>query len=414
MKYAYFIKERKLSVVGIIITNVRAITTAPEGINLVAVKVETSDPEIYGVGCATFTQRHLAVVTSIEKYLKPLLIGKDPQKIEDIWKTLTVSSYWRNGPVLNNAISGVDMALWDIKGKLANMPLYQLFGGKCRDAVPAYIHADAKSIDHSIELVQERIDAGWKNIRVQVGGYGGESTSMHTAQETSDGIYYDPKLYMKTMVETFKRLRKKFGNEIEFSHDVHERLTPNEAIYFANKLEEFDLFFLEDVLPPEQVMWFDHIRSHTHIPLAQGELFNNPNEWIDVVAKRYIDYLRLHVSQVGGITPVRKIIAFADTYGVRTAWHGPGDMTGIGHAVNTHLSISSPNFGIQEWSCSIKENTYKVFPGTPEVKDGYIYLNDKPGIGVDIDEEEAAKYPCHDKMADWTLARLPDGTAARP
>lgn len=396
------------------ITNVKVITTAPEGINLVAVKIETSEPGLYGVGCATFTQRHKAVVTAIEEYLKPFLIGKDPHRIEDIWKTAMVSSYWRNGPVLNNAISGVDMALWDIKGKLAGMPLYQLFGGKCRDAVPAYIHADGKTVDHAIELVQDRVDAGWKEIRVQVGGYGGESQSMHKPEDSTPGVYYDPQVYMDTMVETFERLTQNFDSTIKFCHDVHERLTPNQAIQFANRLETYNLTFLEDVLPPEQVMWFDHVRAHTKIPLAQGELFNNPNEWMTIIEKRYIDYLRLHISQVGGITPVRKVIAFADAYGVQTAWHGPGDMTGIAHAVNTHLSISAPNFGIQEWSCSIKENTYKVFPGTPEVRDGYIYLNNNPGIGVDIDEVEAAKYPCHDNFPEWTLARLPDGTAARP
>ncbi|WP_139691722.1 enolase C-terminal domain-like protein [Sporolactobacillus terrae] len=396
------------------IRNVKAITTAPEGINLVVVKIETTEPGLYGLGCATFTQRYLAVVTVIEKYLKPFLIGKDPQRIEDIWQTTMVNSYWRNGPILNNAISGVDMALWDIKGKLAKMPLYQLFGGKCRDAVPAYIHADAKSIDHALELVEERKEAGWKNIRVQVGGYGGDDPRMHRPTHPTPGVYYDPKVYMRTMIKTFEKLREKFGNEVGLCHDVHERLSPHEAMYFAKEMEPFHLLFLEDVLPPEQVMWFDHIRSHTVTALAQGELFNNPHEWMDIVMNRYIDYLRLHVSQVGGVTPIRKIIAFCGAFGVRTAWHGPGDLTAIGHAVNAHLDLSSPNFGIQEWSCSIKETTYEVFPGTPIVKDGYIYVNDKPGIGVDIDEKEAAKYPCHDQLPEWTLARLPDGTAARP
>lgn len=396
------------------ITNVKTITTAPEGINLVVVKVETSEPGLYGIGCATFTQRYKAVVTAVEEYLKPFLIGKDPQRIEDIWQTSMVSGYWRNGPVLNNAISGVDMALWDIKAKLANMPLYQLFGGKCREAVPAYIHADAKTIDHAIELVQDRIDAGWKNIRVQVGGYGGENPNIHKPENCLPGAYYDPKAYMKTMIETFDRLREHFGYDIGLCHDVHERLSPADAMYFAKAMEKYNLLFLEDSLSPEQVQWYDHIRSHCITPLAQGELFNNPHEWMDIVAKRNIDYLRLHVSQVGGITPVRKIIAFCDAYGIRTAWHGPGDVSPIGHAVNTHLNISTPNLGIQEWSCSIRENTYKVFPGTPIVKDGYVYLNDKPGIGVDIDEEEAKKYPCNDNPPSWTLARLPDGTAARP
>ncbi|KEI53053.1 2-dehydro-3-deoxy-6-phosphogalactonate aldolase [Enterococcus faecium UC8668] len=396
------------------ITNVKAIATAPEGINLVAVKVETNDPSIYGVGCATFTQRYESVVVTIEKYLKPFLLGKDPQRIEDIWRTISVNSYWRNGPVLNNALSGVDMALWDIKGKLAGMPLYQLLGGKVRDAVPAYIHADASTIEDSLKLVQTRIDEGWNQIRVQIGGYGGNNQEMHRPEITTDGVYYDPDAYMNTMIEGFSKLREKFGYSIKLCHDVHERLTPSQAVLFANEMERFDLLFLEDPLPPEQNMWFDHLRAHTKIPLAMGELFNHPQEWLPLIQNRLIDYLRLHVSQVGGITPVRKIIALADAYGVRTAWHGPGDMTGIGHAVNTHLSITSPNFGIQEWSCSIKENTYRVFPGTPVAKNGYIYLNDQPGIGVDVDEELAAEFPAENKLIDWTLCRLPDGSAGRP
>lgn len=396
------------------ITDVRAITTAPEGINLVAVKVETNDPSIYGVGCATYTQRYEAVVVIIEKYLKPFLLGKDPQRIEDIWKTIHVNGYWRNGPVVNNALSGIDMALWDIKAKLADMPLYQLFGGKVRDAVPAYIHADASDTEDAIKLVQTRIDEGWDKIRVQIGGYGGNDQNIHCPKENTPGAYYDQDLYMKTMVEGFKKLREHFSDSIELCHDVHERLTPSQAVYFANKMEPFNLLFLEDPLAPEQTMWFDHLRLHTNIPLAMGELFNHPQEWLPLLQNQMVDYLRLHVSQAGGITPVRKIIALADAYGVRTAWHGPGDMTGIGHAVNTHLSISSPNFGIQEWSCSIKENTYRVFPGTPVAENGYIYLNDQPGVGVDIDEELAKEFPAKNKVMDWTLSRLPDGSAANP
>lgn len=396
------------------ITNIKVITTAPEGINLVAVKVETSEPGLYGVGCATFTQRYLSVVTTIEKYLKPFLIGKDPQRIEDIWQTSMVNSYWRNGPVLNNAIAGIDMALWDIKGKLANMPLYQLFGGKCREAVPAYAHADASSIENALELIAERQEEGYSYIRCQVGGYGGNGAALHKPEGALPGAYYNPKEYMKTVLKAFDKIREKFGFDVGLCHDVHERLSGNDAMAFTKEMEEYKLLFLEDVVAPEQVGWLEHIRAHSVTPIAQGELFNNPNEWVDIVSKRLIDYIRIHISQVGGITPARKIIAFCDTYGIRTAWHGPGDLTPIGHAVNAHLDISSPNFGIQEVSRSIREHCFEVFPGTPQIRNGYIYLNDKPGIGVDIDEKAAAKYPCIDKVTEWTLARLPDGTAARP
>lgn len=396
------------------ITNVRSICTAPEGINLVVVKVETNDPAIYGVGCATFTQRWDVVAQAVDNWLKPFLIGKDPHRIQDIWHTAQVNSYWRNGPVLNNALSGVDMALWDIKGKVAGLPLYELFGGKCRDAVPAYIHADAQDIPGAIDLVQQRVDAGWSKIRVQIGGYGGNKPVEGRPLDCTPGAYYDPKVYMDTTVEGFRALREHFGDSVELCHDVHERLTPNQAMQFAQRMEEFDLLFLEDLLPIEQIAWFEKLRAHTTCPLAMGELINSPYEWTQIIEGRNVDYLRMHISQVGGITPTRKIIALADAYGVRTAWHGPGDQSGIGHAVNAHLSISSPNFGIQEWSCSIREHMYEVFPGTPHPQNGYVYLTEAPGIGVDVNEEAAAAYPPVDKDLSWTLCRLPDGSAARP
>ena len=227
------------------IRRIKVITTAPEGIDLVVVKVETSEPGLYGLGCATFTQRYKAVITVIEEYLSPFLIGKDPQRIEDIWQTAMVNGYWRNGPVLNNAVSGIDMALWDIKGKLAGMPLYQLFGGKVREAVPAYIHADGKSVEHALELVQQRLEDGWKNVRIQVNGYGGQNPSMGRLKNTLPGVYYDPKYYMKETIETFRKARERFGDEVGLCHDVHERLTPSDAMIFAKEMEEFKLLFLK-------------------------------------------------------------------------------------------------------------------------------------------------------------------------
>ncbi|HJE97778.1 MAG TPA: starvation-sensing protein RspA [Ligilactobacillus acidipiscis] len=398
------------------IIDVKTIITAPEGINLLVVKVQTNDPEIYGVGCATFTQRIKAVKTVIDCYLKKMVIGKKVNNIEDIWQACTSSAYWRNGPVLNNAVAGIDMALWDIKGKLADMPLYELFGGKCRDAVPAYTHVDASSIDNALEQVQYKVDQGWKNIRVQVNGYGG--SDYEKIEGKNYGNYYDPDLYVDTILRAFSCIKKKFGNKISLIHDVHERLTPNQAIYFLKKLENFSPLFVEDVISPEQIGWLDRIRSQTSVPIAAGELFNNPQEWIQIMQKKEIDYIRCHISQIGGITPIRKLISFADVLGIQTSWHGPGDLSGIGHAVNAQLSLSSHNCGVQEWSNSIKENTYLVFPGTPQVKSGYIYINDKPGIGVDINEEAAKEFPEisfeDDWTNDWTISRLPDGTAVRP
>lgn len=395
------------------IRDVRAILTAPEGIPLVVVKVETSEPEIYGLGCATFTQRFLTVRSAIEDYMKPLLIGKDPQRIEDIWQSSMNSAYWRNGPVLNNAISGMDMALWDIKGKLANMPVYQLLGGKCREAAAVYRHADGRDESEVEDNVRAYMDQGYRYIRCQRGGYGGHSKDVHRPEGALPGAYFDPDAYARSVPRLFEYLRGKLGFDVELLHDVHERVSPIEAVRLAKNLEPYRLFFLEDVLPPEQVQWFEMMRHQTATPIAMGELFNNPQEWVPLISHRLIDFIRVHISQIGGITPAKKLAALCEAFGVRTAWHGPGDVSPVGHAANVHLDVSLPNFGVQEWS-GMSDKLREVFPGCPEVRNGYVYPNDKPGLGIDIDEDLAAKYPCSTELPQWTLARTPDGTSVRP
>ena len=395
------------------IKSIRAICTAPEGIPLVVVKVETNQPGLYGLGCATYTQRFLTVAHAVDEYMCPLLEGLDPSRIEDIWQMTMVSPYWRNSPVLNNALSGVDMALWDIKGKLANMPVYELFGGKVREGVRIYRHADGSSLEEVGDKAQALIEEGTQVVRLQFGGYGGKASLPAKPIGSRDGNYYDPVRYQASVVELFDAMRKRFGFDIEFCHDIHERLEPIEAIRLAKELEPYRLFFLEDALAPEQVDWFDHMRNHTHIPLAMGELFTHPIEWRNIIIKRQIDFIRCHISAIGGLTPARKLALFCEPFSVRTAWHGPGDVSPIGHTANIHLDLSSWNFGIQEWTV-LGEKSQEVFPGCPELKDGYVYANDKPGLGIDIDESAAAKYPCDKVLPKWTNARRPDGTLARP
>ena len=395
------------------ITRVRAICTAPEGTALVIVKVETNQPGLYGVGCATYTQRYKTVAHAIDEYMHPLLVGKDPSRIEDIWQMAMVSPYWRNGPILNNALSGVDMALWDIKGKLANMPIYDLLGGKVREAARVYRHADGKSFEEVGDRVQAFMEDGVQVIRLQFGGYGGREKLPDAPKGACGGAYYDPLGYQNSTVKLFDYMRERFGFNIEFCHDMHERLEPIEAIRLAKELEPYRLFFLEDALAPEQGYWFEHMRNQTHTPIAMGELFVNPMEWQNLIAKRLIDFIRCHISCIGGITPARKLAILCEAFSIRTAWHGPGDVSPIGHAANMHLNLSSWNFGIQEWS-GIREKANEVFPGSPWLEGGYAYVNDKPGLGIDINEALAAKYPCNDELPTWTNARRPDGTLARP
>jgi len=395
------------------ITDVQTILTQPAGSHLIIVKVLTSEPGLYGVGCATFTQRFRAVHTAIEEHLKPFLIGRDAERIEETWQMSMVHSYWRNGPVLNNAISGVDQALWDIKGKRAGMPVYQLLGGKCREAAACYAHAGGTSKEEVVDSIRGFMEQGYHHIRVQLGGYGGLSPSRQPPEGALDGAYFDPRAYMRAHLDLFEHVRQEVGDEVELLHDIHERLQPIDAVVFAKECERFRLFFLEDALAPEDLEWFANIRQQCATPIAMGELFNHPREWQPLVAGRLIDFIRMHVSQMGGITPARTVAGFANMYGVRTAWHGPGDTSPVGHAANLHLDLWAPNFGIQEW-CRFPEQVYEVFPGLPEVRGGYMYPNDKPGLGIDVDEALAAKYPCEDRVDTWTQTRRPDGSPSRP
>ncbi len=409
---------------NVTIRDIKVITTAPRGVDLVCVKIETSEPGLYGLGCATFTQRYTAVVAAIEDYLKPLLIGKRVNNINDLWQLCMSGSYWRNGPVLNNSISGIDQALWDIKGKMADMPVYELLGGKCREGAAVYRHCEGKDFDDIDEKIQQYINEGYRYIRVQNGSYGGNmALSAELPNEAGqqricspegapEGAYYDPEQYMRSVVATFKHVREKFGYQINFMHDVHERLTPIQAMQLAKDLEPYRLFFLEDALPPEQGEWFEFLRKQTAVPLAMGELYNNPIEWRELVQKRYIDYIRAHISQIGGLTPAIKLANFCEAYGVRTAWHGPFDLTPVGVAAQLHLDLVTPNFGIQEFA-GFSDEEREVFPGAPECRNGYLYASDRPGFGVDIDEEAAAKYPASPKNYKWLRARLIDGTCVR-
>ena len=395
------------------ITDVTPILTQPGSSRLVIVKVTTSDEGLYGLGCATFTQRVFAVEAAIERHLKPFLVGRDVDRIEEIWQMAMVHGYWRNGPVLNNAISGVDQALWDIKGKRAGMPVYQLLGGKCREAAATYVHADGRDPHEVADSAQRFVDEGYRHVRVQLGGYGGADARSHAPHGAPDGNYFDPRDYGRVMLPMIEHVRETLDDSIELLHDVHERLHPIDAVQFAKDVEQYRLFFLEDLVAPEDNAWFETIRRQSATPLAMGELFNNPHEWRPLVVDRMIDFIRMHVSQIGGITPARNAALLADTFGVRTAWHGPGDTSPIGHAANLHLDLWAPNFGIQEWYRP-SELEYEMFPGLPVVDGGYLYPNDRPGLGIDIDEALAARYPCDERVEEWTQTRLPDGSPARP
>ncbi len=401
------------------ITKVRPILTAPQSrIRFVVVKVETSEPGLYGLGCATFNQRPLAVKTAVEEYLDPFCRGRDADNIEDVWQTAYTSSYWRNGPVLNNALSGVDQALWDIKGKRAGMPVYQLLGGKCRFAVDCYTHSSGRDLAALEDSVRKNLERGFRHIRIQLGGYGSPHLSGDADFEKANfGMpvesHMDARPYLNSTPKMFDHIRNKFGDTLELLHDIHERVEPIDAINLCKELERYHPFFIEDPLAPEANGYFRQLRQQCSTPIAMGELFNNPHEWTNLISERLIDFIRVHLSQIGGLTPARKLAALAESFQVRTAWHGPGDVSPVGHAANAHLDLAVHNFGIQE-SVQFNNATQDVFPGTPAIKNGYMYVNEAPGLGVDINEDLAKKFPLPENPGFWLPTRRKDGTAVRP
>lgn len=400
------------------IKSVKAIATAPSGSNLIVVKVETTEPGLYGLGCATFTQRAVAVVAAIESYMNDFCVGRDVDNIEDLWQAFYVSSYWRNGPVLNNALSGLDQALWDIKGKRANMPVYQLLGGKSRFAVPVYGHASGRTNEEVVANVQQFMDRGFKHVRIQLGGYGGVGAVPATPDFKAAGFggerdsYMDEREYITGVPKMFEAVRKACGEEVELMHDIHERSQPMDVINMCRRVEEYRPFFIEDPLSPENTHWWKQLRESTSVPFAMGELFNNINEFVQPMVNHYFDFIRIHISQIGGITPAMKVARLGEWFNVKTAWHGPGDVSPVGHAANAHIDLAVWNFGIQEGGYFFSEKEQTVFPGCPTFTDGYLYVNEAPGLGVDINEKEAAKYPIGTR-SNW-IVRGKDGTIIRP
>jgi mannonate dehydratase len=428
-----FAQEKPVSLRGLPvpkITDIQTILTAPNGIRLVLVKVSTSEAGLYGWGCATFTQRALVVKTAIDEYLRPFLIGRRVDEIEDIYQSSYVSSYWRNGPVLFNAMSGVDIALWDILGKRANLPLHQLLGGKVRHGADCYYHASGRDFQEVEDNVRKGMSLGFRYVRIQGGvpglaTYGARSGAASSAgAEAAESIgptnpraIWESAPYVRMLPKLFEHVRTKVGDEVELLHDVHERVQLNEAINLCKALEPYRLFFLEDPFPPEDNEWFRQLRQQTSIPLAMGELFNTVQEYLPLISNRLIDFIRIHISQIGGLSPARKVAALSEFFGVRTAWHGPGDASPVAHAAQLALELSTYNFGIHEGG-NFPAETREVFRGAPVQKDGYMIASDAPGHGVDVDEKLAAKFPFKPGPPNfdysWGTTRRKDGTVIRP
>jgi mannonate dehydratase len=385
------------------------------GRNFVTLKLATEDG-IYGLGDATLNGRELAVASYLTDHVLPLLIGRDARRIEDTWQYLYKGAYWRRGPVTMAAISAVDTALWDIKAKSLNVPLYQLLGGASRDSVLIYGHASGADIETTVEAFAHYIELGYKAIRAQSGipglnstyGVGGGAMAYEPAEKNAPPEnQWSTEQYLRFVPQLLTRLRKEFGPEIHMLHDAHHRLTPIEAARLGKDLEPFRLFWLEDPTPAELQESFRLIRRHTTTPLAVGEVFNTIYDCQQLIQEQLIDFIRTTVVHAGGITHLRKIANLAEIYQVRTGCHGATDMSPVSMGAALHFDLSVHNFGIQEFM-QHTEDTNKVFPHAYSLKDGVMHPGNAPGIGVELDESLAAKYPY--QRAYLPINRKLDGT----
>jgi len=396
------------------IVDAKVIVCSP-GRNFVTLKLITEDG-IYGLGDATLNGRELAVASYLSDHVVPLLIGRDARRIEDTWQYLYKGAYWRGGPVMMTAIAAVDTALWDIKGKELDVPVYDLLGGRSRDNVLVYGHANGGNIDATVEAIARYMKLGYKAIRVQSGVPGLASTY----GVGNAALYYEPaekgmppenqwstERYMVAVPLLFERVRKEFGPDIHLLHDAHHRLTPIEAGAVGKSLEPYRLFWFEDPVPAELQEGFRLIRQHTTTPLAVGEVFASIYDCHQLIREQLIDYLRTTVVHAGGISHLRKIASVAELYHVRTGSHGATDLSPVCMAAALHFDISVHNFGIQEYMRHTPE-TDKVFPHAYTFAEGALYPGDKPGLGVDIDEELAKQYPY--ERAYLPINRKLDGT----
>lgn len=401
------------------ITEIRTIRTRANG-SWGIVKVLTDQPGLYGIGSVSDIRCQATVISAVEELMAPQLIGREAGRIEDIWQSVYTSGYWRNGSVLNTALGGVDMALWDIKGKEAGMPVYALLGGPCRSAVPAYAHAGGRDVVELEDAVRRYLEEGFQVVRCQLGAYGGggfipaDKAGMPKNAWSMKQVF-DDEAYLEAIPAMFAHLRDKLGFGPKFTHDVHSHLRPHNAVALSKLLEPYRLFFLEDVLPPEQIAWYRRIREQCTTPQAIGELFVSPHEWTPLVTERLIDYVRVRVSKGGGITPCRKIATLCEQFGVHTAWQEGGDNDPVNQMTAVHLDMASWAFGIQEEN-DFRPEEKAVFPGHAVLEGGYLYANELPGLGIDIDEEAARALvdPDRVKLRTMRLDRRVDGTVVRP
>lgn len=402
------------------ITNAKVFLGGP-GKNYVTIKIET-DQGIYGLGDGTLNNRESLTAKYLQDYIVPNLIGMDPRNSEDIWQFFYRGAYFRRGPIAMAAFGAVDLALWDIKGKLANLPLYQLFGGKSRESALVYAHATGADLEDLMDSISAYVEQGYKAVRVQCGIPGMPTASYAVPEQKGENDNYitdfsgirpkvetwDTGKYMRFMPGALAEIRDRFGPELHILHDVHHRLTPREAAEFAKEVEPVRLFWLEDPTPAEDQEALRLLRQHSTVPIAIGEVFNSIYECNKLIENELIDFIRVAVTYAGGITHTKRIVDLAGLHNVRTGFHGAPSHSPLCMAAQYHLNAWAPNFGIQEYLVLGTPECDALFPSDHKMENGLFAVSDAPGLGVDFDEKEVERYGF--VAGSHPVVRLEDGT----
>lgn len=401
------------------ITNAEVFVGGP-GKNYVTLKIMT-DEGVYGLGDATLNNRETLPAAFLTDYLIPCLIGKDPRNSEDIWQYFYRGAYFRGGPISMAAIGAIDMALWDIKGKIAGLPVYQLLGGKSREGALVYAHATGSDIEDLLDTIAHYQSDGYQAVRVQCGipgmpegGYGiagkGDDSKHFITQfgALPDEEIWSTEKYLRYMPIVFEKIRERFGPDLKVLHDVHHRLLPREAAAFGKEIEKYDLFWMEDPTPAEDQAALRLVRQHTTVPIAIGEVFNTIWDCQKLIEEELIDFIRVSATYAGGITHVKRIIDLAALHHVRTGFHGAPSHSPISMAAQGHMNTWAPNFGIQEYLVLGTDACDALFPSKHHYADGMFHVSDEPGLGVDFDEQEAQRYSYERRY--HPVVRLEDGT----
>jgi galactonate dehydratase len=382
------------------VTNIRTLVVNAEMRNWVFCKVETDQPGLFGWGEGSLEWKTRAVVGAIED-LAPMVVGEDPRRIEHIYQKLYRQSFWRLGVIGMSGISAIEQALWDIKGKLLGVPVYDLLGGQVREKVRMYTHlggGDMRSVYETfevgplIDLAQKVIGNGYTAVKVVFVPY----------SEPLEGI-----AKVKRFATLMGKLREAIGDTVDVMIDFHGRTYPAMAIQYIQAVEEFSPYFCEEPVPPENVEALLEVRQSVRVPIATGERLVGRHQFRPVFENRVCHVIQPDLCHCGGIMEAKKIAAMAETYQMGVAPHNP--LGPVANAVALQFALSTPNFLIQEDMLTDVPWRWDVVRSSLKTENGYWLPTQASGLGIEVDEEQARKHPFQQEVMHSTTIRAEDG-----